>query len=575
MKFRLLFIFLLSAASLFAQDPTFTAQLSADNISVGQRITLSFQLENGSGRIQAPRLHKDLQIIYGPSQSQSYANYNGVASISVSLKYVFTPLSEGTYTIPSAKVEVNGKVLTTTPIEFTVSKAGTNSTSTPSTNNTVKTDKDGNFLLLVTSNKNSVYVNEPFTLTYTIYSRYNRLQPNEVDLPAPSNFWLENIELKERSWDRELAVINGKQYRKIIMAQRVLYPQKAGRLSTGVSEIKAVVNGGFFSAGQQVSAKSDEFFINVKELPKNSAANFSGFTGRLSCSVLTNKDTVNANEAISYTLRLKGEGNFKLLNPPKINFPEDFEVFEPKVKNAYNLTYSGYKGYIEIEYLLIPRFSGEYEIPSTSISYFDTDAKRYVECEFDRKKVFVIGGTKKNNANSNLSGGSDRIAVDNLNSDIRYMDESEAKNIQDTLLAENSTAIWGARVGLIFMFVLGLFVIKRKEALTSDVVAYKSSKAAKNALKQLKLIRKETNENYNGIYKAYTSYLSEKFGIEMSQMTKATIQNTLSKASVKSDKIESVHNIIQRCEMASYAPNASSGYSGLLDAAEKSIKELA
>lgn len=575
MKFRLLYIFLLSSLGLFAQDPTFYAQLSADNISVGQRVTLSFQLDNGSGRIQAPSLHKDLQIIYGPSQSQSYSNYNGVASISVSLKYVFTPLSEGKYTIPSAKVEVNGKVLTTTPIEFSVGKAGSNSSSTPSATNTVKTNQDGNFLLLVTSNKNSVYVNEPFTLTYTIYSRYNRLQPSEVNLPAPSNFWLENIDLKERSWDRDLAVINGKQYRKIIMSQRVMYPQKAGKLSTGVAEITAVVNGGFFTAGQQVSAKSEEFFINVKALPKNPPASFSGFSGRLACSVLTNKDTVNANEAISYTLRLKGEGNFKLLNAPKINFPEDFEVFEPKIKNAYNLTYNGYKGYIEIEYLLIPRYSGQYEIPSASVGYFDIDAKRFVECEFDRKTVYVVGGTKRINGSSELSGGSDKTVVDNLNSDIRYLDEQEAKNREHSVLSENSTAIWSARLGLILLFVVGLFVIKRKEVLTSDVAAYTSSKAVKNALKQLKNIRKERQENYNGIYKAYTSFLSDKFGIPMSQMAKTTIENKLSLAGVSRNNIDSVHSIIQRCEMASYAPNASSGYVGLLDATEKSIKELA
>jgi hypothetical protein len=554
--------------------PNFYTELSTKNASVGQRVTLTFQLENAKGNIQSPQLPAELQVIYGPSQSQNFSYYNGVSSSSVTLKYVVTPLKEGELTIGQASVRVGTEVLKTKPVKLKVSKGSQNNSTAPAASS-IKTQQDGNFIILVTSNKNSVYVNEPFTLTYTMYSRYNRLQPSEVDLPSPSNFWQENIELKERSWDRELAVINGKQYRKIIMAQRVMYPQKSGKLSTGVAEIQAVVNGGFFSAGKQISAKSNDFIINVKPLPKNAPTDFSGFNGKLNCSVKTNMDSVNANEAITYTIRLKGEGNFKLLNPPSIDFPDDFEVFEPKIKKAYGLTYSGYKGYIDVEYLLIPRYSGDYTIPGANIGYFDTDAKRYVNCEFDRKEIHVKGNTKNANNGNNLMPGASKNSVDNLNSDIRYIKEGSVKNKSDNILDENSTSIWMLRLGLKALFVLGLFFIKKQEDFESDSINYKASKASKKALKELKAIRKEGKENYSGIYKAYTVFLSDKFGIQLSDMKKDIVEQKMSESGLKSDTITIALDIIQRCEMASYAPNASAKYMDLLQQTEQSIKQLA
>ncbi len=575
MKLRLIILSLICSLGLLAQNgPKFYTELTTQNASVGQRVTLTFQLENAKGNIQPPQLPAELQVIYGPSQSQNFSYYNGVSSSSVTLKYVVTPLAEGEYTIGQASVRVGTEVLKTKPVKLTVSKGAQTSPATAAPQN-IKTQQDGNFILLVTSNKNSVYVNEPFTLTYTMYSRYNRLQPSEVDMPSPSNFWQENIELKERSWDRDLAVINGKQYRKIIMAQRVMYPQKSGKLNTGVAEVQAVVNGGFFSAGKQISAKSNDFVINVKALPKNAPVDFSGFNGKLNCSVKTNLDSVNANEAITYTIRLKGEGNFKLLNPPSIDFPEDFEVFEPKIKKAYGLTYNGYKGYIDVEYLLIPRYSGDYTIPGASISYFDTDAKRYVECQFDRKNIHVRGDIKNAQAGNNLMPGASKSSVDNLNSDIRYIKEGSIKNQDKNLLAENTSLLWGLRLGLKILFVLGLFFIKKQEDFESDSINYKASKASKMALKELKLIRKEGKENYSGIYKAYTVFLSDKFSIPLSDMKKDIIEQKMSSNGLKSETIAVALDIIQRCEMASYAPNASAKYTDLLQQTEKSIKLLA
>ena len=71
---------------------------------------------------------------------------------------------------------------------------------------------------------------------------------------------------------------------------------------------------------------------------------------------------------------------------------------------------------------------------------------------------------------------------------------------------------------------LGLFFIKKQEDFESDTIHYKASKASKKALKELKNIRKEGKENYSGIYKAYTIFLSDKFGIALSEMKRDILE---------------------------------------------------
>lgn len=578
--FILAFVFIALVSK--AQEPNFFADVSNSETEVGQRITLTFQLENASGRITPPNLPPELAVIFGPSQSQNYSNINGKSSVSVSLRYVITPRSEGTFTIGSATTVVGGKTLKTTPIQVNVNKGAATqnttsnqaSTSPSSSTNNINSTNNGNLILDVTANKTSVFVNEPLTLTYTLYSRYNRLQPTEIKTPAPTNFWVEDIKLENRNWDPNLAVINGKQYRKIVMAQRVLYPQKSGKLNTGIAEIDALVNAGFFSQGEKLSAASDDLIVNVKPLPGSAPGNFSGFTGKLSASANITKQSGKANEAITFTLKLSGEGNFKLLNPPNINFPEDFEVYEPKIKNNYRVGYGGYKGTLEVEYLLIPRFAGEYEIPSVELSYFDLNSKRYQKAKTELQTITIADANGKK-INGNLPSSVDKNAVDNINTDIRYISTNQPKNDKNKVLSENTSLTWGIRIGLKLAFVLGLLLIKKREDFVSDTTNYKSSKAAKKALKNLKSIRKSNTEDYNGIYRSYTVFLGEKFGIELSGLSKTSVENKLKELKLDEAKIASIVKIIERCEMASFAPNSAGNYQDLLNQSEKSIKQLA
>jgi len=89
-----------------------------------------------------------------------------------------------------------------------------------------------------------------------------------------------------------------------------------------------------------------------------------------------------------------GKGNLKLIDPPKINFPADFESYDPKVSSNITASLTGVSGSKTFEYLIIPRNAGEYKVPVSGFSYFDLDKKKYVNIEGTEFLLKVAKGTE-------------------------------------------------------------------------------------------------------------------------------------------------------------------------------------
>ena len=95
---------------------------------------------------------------------------------------------------------------------------------------------------------------------------------------------------------------------------------------------------------------------------------------------------------ISMLIQLAGSGNMKLIKNPVIKFPDGFELYDPKVTNNFKTSPAGVSGTKTIEYLFIPRHSGNFEIPSAEISYFDTQEKTYKTMKTPAYKLQVAKG---------------------------------------------------------------------------------------------------------------------------------------------------------------------------------------
>src|SRR5262249_27410439 len=89
----------------------------------------------------------------------------------------------------------------------------------------------------------------------------------------------------------------------------------------------------------EMNIKSAAVVINVKQLPaKNSLDTFAGAVGNFSINAFVAKDSLLKNEEDSLILEISGAGNFQRVNAPIVTWPENFETFEPSVKDNFDKT---------------------------------------------------------------------------------------------------------------------------------------------------------------------------------------------------------------------------------------------
>jgi len=99
----------------------FVAEASTDSVLMGHYFELSFLLENGNARnFSLPELDPSMEIVSGPNTSSSFSMVNGESSQKMRYSLVIRPAQEGTFTIPPASAEVEGKKMETAPIQIYV-----------------------------------------------------------------------------------------------------------------------------------------------------------------------------------------------------------------------------------------------------------------------------------------------------------------------------------------------------------------------------------------------------------------------------------------------------------------------
>ena len=108
-------------------------------------------------------------------------------------------------------------------------------------------------------------------------------------------------------------------------------------------------------------------------LPLPKPNNFSGAVGEFSISGSLTPEQLNANDAATLRLVVSGQGNMKLMKAPVVDFPKDFEVYDPKQTDKTVNTSSGAKGNFLFDYVVVPRHGGKFKIPPVEFSYFSPE----------------------------------------------------------------------------------------------------------------------------------------------------------------------------------------------------------
>ena len=578
-KVILFFILISTVIGAWADNKiTFTANAPEVVVS-GDQFRLSYTITSQKVRdFRAPSI-QGFEVLMGPSRSTQSStqiiNGNVTSTSSITFTYILMAGKEGTYKIPGATIVADGDNYTSNSVEIKVlpsdqSAGSSNGNSARSSRDQANSGKISNqeLFMMATASKTNVYEQEAILLTYKVYTQVN-LTGLRGDVPDLKGFHTQEVELPQQK-TFTLEHYNGRNYNTTVWRQFVLFPQQTGKIEIPSVTFEGTVSqrmassdpfDAFFNGGNYVNINKNlvtpKLTINVKELPEGKPANFSGGVGEFTLSSSISTQDLKTNDAVTIKLVISGTGNMKLINTPEVAFPQDFEIYDPKVENKFNLTRNGLAGNKVIEYLAIPRHAGTYTIPPIEFSYFDLKSQSYKTLKTDAYTLNVAKG--EGNSDQVVANFTSKEDLKVLGQDIRYIKTGE------TRLAKKDDYFFGSmNYYLWYLIPLVLFitfmVIYRKQAMeNANVAKVRTKKANKVATKRMKnagklLAEKKSEAFYDEVLKALWGYISDKLSMPVSQLSKDNIEEELQKHQVADELIKEFINNLNECEFARYAP---------------------
>lgn len=580
-KIIFLLFTILAAWQVKAADKVRFVAEAADVVVSGDQVRLVFTVNSQDIKdFRAPSI-KGFDVLMGPSRSQQSSiqiiNGKRTSNSSTAFTYILLAGSPGTYTIPAASVEVNGEKVFSNAISIKVlpqdqtsGNSGNNGGGSASSSRSQAAGSrisTNDLFITATASKTTVHEQEAILLTYKVYTVVN-LRQLYGKMPDLKGFHTQEVELPQQK-TFTLEHYKGRNYNTTVWSQYVLFPQQTGKLEIPSITFDGVVAqqtvsddpfDAFFNGGGYVEVKkkitTPKVVINVQPLPAKPAG-FSGAVGEFKLASSINATDVKTNDAVTIKLTLSGTGNMKLIGTPEVKFPQDFEIYDPKVTDDYKLTNSGLTGTKTFEYLAIPRHAGNFTIPAVEFTYFDLKSNSYKTLKTEAYNLKVAKG--QGNADQVISDFTNKESVKMLGKDIRFI------KLGDSSLRPKGDFFFGT-VGyyLCYLIPLLLFVvfavIYRQKALeNANVAKVKTKKANKVATRRMKLAGKllaenKKNEFYDEVLKALWGYISDKLSIPVSQLSKDNIEAELTNYGVQEALIAEFIGVLNECEYARYAP---------------------
>ena len=561
----------------FADKVSFTAS-APDAVVVGDQFRLSYTVTTQKVKdFRAPSI-KGFDVLMGPSRSQQSStqivNGNVTSTSSITFTYILMANTAGEYTIGGASIVADGNQMVSNSVKIKVlpqdqnSNGGQGGSSAHSSSGKSVSDQD--LFITATASKTNVFEQEAFVLTYKIYTRESNLQLNNAKLPDFKGFHSQEIEMTTNArWTPEH--YRGRNYYTTVYRQFVLFPQQSGKLYIDPAQFQMTIGkpvqsddpfDAFFNGGSNVieikkSIATPKIAINVSPLPAGKPADFSGGVGEFTVSSSINSKELKTNDAITIKLVISGTGNLKLISNPEIKFPEDFEVYDPKVDNQVRLTQEGLTGNRVIEYLAIPRHAGTYKIPGVSFSYFDIRSKSYKTLKTEEYVVNIEKGA--GNADQVIANFTNKEDLKVLGKDIRYIKQNEVTFQPKGSFFYGSMSYWLFYIIPALAFIIFFIIYRKQAAENANVAKVRTKKANKVATKRMKLAGKLLSENkkdafYDEVLKALWGYISDKLNIPVSRLSKDNIEEKLRNHGVSEELIKDFLNALNDCEFARFAP---------------------
>jgi hypothetical protein len=422
-------LFVLVSAAVSGQAK-FSTVIDQATISRDQLVQVEYVVENAK-KVEDfdPPSFRNFTVVQGPIQSSGMSFVNGSLTQYKALVFLLQPKITGRLIIPGAAATIDGKRRQSDAVAIEVTKSKGSGTAQrrlrlgmPAT--TVEADREfvlypnenviekikKNLFVRVEVNKKSCYVNEPVVATYKLYSRL-RSESRVVKRPSYNGFSVYDM-IDPESDNPTIETLNGKQYNVHIIRKSQLFPLQAGKYTLEPVEVENTVH--FIKASseqdtyleeipdpfaetvdQTLTLASEPVDITVKPLPSPGPAAYDGAVGNFSVEASLKDPITKTGESSTLLVKIKGRGNIPMINAPSINWPKDFEVYDPTAREEVHPEAAPLSGEKTFEFVFTPKDTGRAEIPGIRFAFFDPVSQSYKTDSTRSIALRILPGTKK------------------------------------------------------------------------------------------------------------------------------------------------------------------------------------
>ena len=512
------FLFVAMLGVMFAQ-PRVVVSIDPRTMVEGDSFTLTVKLENGNDMpsVDTSPL-RDYRIVSGPSQSTNMQWINGKMSSTHSLSWTMIPKKTGKQEFPSLNIRVDKQTFQSDPIKLTVVDR---KNAKKLSSNQVPQRK---FFIEAKVNNPKPYRGEQVTITYTLYTKTDLSGFDIHKLPRYKGFWSKELYSPNNLQLREAWVNNDKWYASVVK-KIALFPTQSGVVN--IEPLTAIVGvrergsrgfgfGSLFSPSKEYTIATNTLELDVKPLPP-SPGKKSAAVGIWNIQSQISSTSIAQDEAVTLKIILQGTGNVQAVDIQDIFFPRELEVFDPEVNVKQNEITDNISGVKTIEYVLIPRQSGEIKIPSVELVYFDLERKKW---RTKKTREIELSVEKSSNVAAGATGLSKKeVAL--IDKDIHFSDLAEPDWRRKQVNIVSNRSILAVMLGFVFYLIPTVVHISRSN-LDKTKGSRLAKKASKKALKSL-VNSGEPEELYSSMHNALNIFICSKTGKQVERSSQEMV----------------------------------------------------
>ena len=555
-------LILMVNAVYFADNITVTSYVDKSTVSLNELLNLTVEIKSDeqiSAEPEIPQL-TGFQIV-GQSSSSSTSieiiNNEMFRSVTQSFTYSLRPLKTGSFTIPPIYTKYKNSTYRSKTINVTVVEENSNITQ-PRQQPQKGNDNSSNnvqIFLQATPNKSEVFVGEPFTIKYVLYSNKGLVGLNAEKMPEFAGFVKEET-FQTKNITHTLEVINGIRYYAYRISNYTLFPTNANTFTLDKMELLCayeVPAKSFFDFGttKRVYIHSNTTSIKVKPLPvTGQPINFSGAVGKFDIKSELSSSQVKTGESVTLTLTISGSGNIRMFDPPTLPVIPNIDTFPPEESDELYQP-DNISGKKVIKYILIPEEPGTYNLPAISFTYFDPGSETYKTITTRSLSLIVEKGKITPGSLSYIRPQD----IDIQGLDINFI--ITKNSITGYTLVISQVWFWILIVLSLLSIVAVLIIKKEREKLLQDKAYYRARISNKQLQKDLNKVQAALKEDdISGFFvaadNALKNFIANKCNISASASTIQDLTFELQKNELSAQEIADIIEFLKITDSARF-----------------------